>query len=285
MRFLRLAAPFLRLTWMATKSLFFRSRAYCWKKREFFAVALLFLAVTGFYYWTAESANYTSIREVRGIVFTKTSPEYYPLLTEGFLHGQLNLLTDPSPELLRLSDPWDPVKAGKLRLPDVTFFKGKFYLYFGPSPVLLFFLPAKLITGYYPSHSFAAFFFCAAGYGASLLCFNSIRRRYFLQLGLKWLILGGLVLGYAGAVPQMLRRPDVWEVAIACGYFTLSGAIGFRPRRGKPPDPSLRLVGDRRTALLFFLGSTLTVGLENRLAGGCRRSAAVLQLCRRNALV
>jgi hypothetical protein len=157
--------------------------------------------------------------------FSAQSEEYYPLLARGFLHGHLSLDKNPSPEFLALEDPWDPAKAGSLRLPDASYYKGKYYLYFGPAPVLLLFLPSRVILGLYPSHSVAVVIFCLLGYGLNLVLLRGIRRRHFPGTSLAWLVAAACVLGFGSAVPQMIRRPDVWEVAISCGYFSLSAGL------------------------------------------------------------
>ena len=195
-------------------------------RADAFALWVVFALVGSFYLWTEVSASYRSICGVEGLTFSAKSDDYYPLLTQGFLHGHLSLDRDPSPEFLKIADPWDPAKTGSLRLPDATYYRGRYYLYFGPAPVFLLFLPCKVLLGRYPSHSVAVLVFSLLGYGANLVLLGALRRRYFPGIGIPWLVAGALVTGFASAVPQMIRRPDVWEVAIACGYFALSAALG-----------------------------------------------------------
>ena len=90
------------------------------------ALLVAFCVVGSLYWWTAASSNYSSIRQVLGMNFSAQSEEYYPLLARGFLHGHLSLDKNPSPEFLALEDPWDPAKAGSLRLPDASYYKGKY---------------------------------------------------------------------------------------------------------------------------------------------------------------
>ena len=67
-------------------------------------------------------------------------------LAEAFLAGKLNLLKDPDPGILELSDPYEPTINFPYRWQDASVYKGKHYLYFGPAPTLVFYLPFKLIT-------------------------------------------------------------------------------------------------------------------------------------------
>ena len=101
---------------------------------------LLFVAVACFHFTTAW---------VRGpaLNWHGQTSEYYPLLTDAFLAGQTSLLVQPSAELLALPDPHDPVANARFRLHDASLYHGKYYLYFGPTPAIVLFLPYKVLTG------------------------------------------------------------------------------------------------------------------------------------------
>src|SRR5918996_2667455 len=59
-------------------------------------------------------------------------------LGEAFLHGQLSLLALPDPALIALQDPYDPAKRIMPFLWDASYYKEKYYLYWGPVPALAF---------------------------------------------------------------------------------------------------------------------------------------------------
>ncbi|MEI6384695.1 MAG: hypothetical protein WCO80_13710, partial [Betaproteobacteria bacterium] len=144
---------------------------------------------------------------------------YYNLLTDAFLTGTLALPVDPSPELLALKDPYDPGANGPFRLHDVALYNGKYYLYHGLTPAVLLFGPAKLFLGITINQSTAVWLFVSAGLIAATWCLFIL-----LRIGTTdrptWLMLAGIVaLGLSNAGPFMLVRPDVYEVAISCGYF------------------------------------------------------------------
>ena len=144
---------------------------------------------------------------------------YYNLLTDAFLTGTLALPVDPSPELLALKDPYDPGANGPFRLHDVALYNGKYYLYHGLTPALLLFGPAKLFFGVTINQSMAVWLFVSTGLIAATWCLFIL-----LRIGTTdrptWLMLAGIVaLGLSNAGPFMLVRPDVYEVAISCGYF------------------------------------------------------------------
>ena len=61
---------------------------------------------------------------------------YYNLLIQGFREGRLNIKKDVPPGLARLANPYDPA-ANAPYIPevgDISYYKGKLYLYFGVAP-------------------------------------------------------------------------------------------------------------------------------------------------------
>lgn len=157
-----------------------------------------------------------------------TAPQgLYQYLTESFLSGHLNLLVSPSPELLQLADPYDPSQNSHLRLHDASLYKGKYYLYFGPLPVVVFYLPFKLLTGFYPSGGLASFFFLSLGFIVSFLLLIKIKERYFPRVSELQLVLMASLLGFTNGAPFLMSRPITYEVAIAAAYCFMSFALFF----------------------------------------------------------
>src|SRR5471030_2947323 len=103
--------------------------------------------------------------------------EYYALLTDAFLAGQTSLLVQPSAQLLALPDPHDPVANAPFRLHDASLYHEKYYLYFGPTPALVLFLPYKLLTGSHFPTRLAVALFCAAGFACSCALFFLLAKR------------------------------------------------------------------------------------------------------------
>jgi hypothetical protein len=153
-------------------------------------------------------------------VFTTATPaSYYNFLTDAFVHGQTSLLVKPRAELLALRDPYDPKANEAYRMHDALLYKGHYYLYWGLSPVLLAYLPVRIVTGRWLTDATACIIFASLGLllYASLLV--AIRKDYFptssgwTMIPLIWLLAFGTMM------PFVLRRHLVYEVAITCGYF------------------------------------------------------------------
>ena len=151
---------------------------------------------------------------------------YYNLLVDGFRAGQLNVKQEPPPGLVRLADPYDP-KANRPyrgiifrdgRVHDMSYYRGKLYLYFGITPALVLFWPAVTLTGHYISHAQAVVIFAALGFVVSVGLFYAVWRRYFPRVSVAVVCAGAFALGFATGSPLVLQRPDLWEVPIYCGY-------------------------------------------------------------------
>lgn len=151
---------------------------------------------------------------------------YYNRLADGFAHGRLSLELAPPAGLAALANPYDPAQSAPFRgsaympgrVHDLTYYRGRFYLYFSSIPALVLFLPFHLLTGAYLSHQQACLLFCAAGFLASAALAESIRRRCFPGAGSAAGFLGILCLGLASLPPVILERPDLWEIPVTASY-------------------------------------------------------------------
>jgi tetratricopeptide (TPR) repeat protein len=101
---------------------------------------------------------------------------------------------------------------------DLSYYKGKLYLYFGVTPAVILFWPYVALTGHYLFFKEAVVFFCVVGFLASagLLC--ALWRRHFAEVNVAVVAAGTLALGLATLMPSLLARCDIYEVSISCGY-------------------------------------------------------------------
>ena len=165
---------------------------------------------------------------LKGHLLLNAPQSVYQYLTEGFLSGHLHLLVSPPAELLHLQDPYDPAQNAHIPfLWDVSLFKDKYYLYFGPLPVVAFYLPFKWLTGFYPSDSLVAFFFLSVGFLVSFYLLIKIKKDYFPQLPELQLLFAGFLLGFADGSLYLLARPLMYEVAVSSAFCLMSFAIFF----------------------------------------------------------
>lgn len=71
---------------------------------------------------------------------------------DAFRKGQLNIDVEPSEELLELENPYDPAQRdGVNYLWDRAFYNGKYYSYFGVTPIFTVYYPFWLVSGKLPN--------------------------------------------------------------------------------------------------------------------------------------
>src|SRR5436305_22773 len=126
--------------------------------RERFIVACVLLLVGWFDVWTVRSSG-------DPWKFGQKQRDYYNLLIDGFLDGQLAMKVDVPEALLKLPDPYDPrTRPAGLALHDASYFKGRYYLYFGVGPVVVLMLPFRLLSGTDLPQAVAVLIFVYAGF-------------------------------------------------------------------------------------------------------------------------
>src|SRR3954463_12938507 len=198
--------------------------------------------VVGLYAWTALTSESAPASRV----------DPYNRLAEAFQRGHLALSVRPDPGLLRLSDPYDPDQNGYYLLPDpryvhdLSLYHGRLYAYWGPTPVLVLFLPARLLGADYVPLSGAGPIFAVIAFAAAAALLVVLTRR-FLPATPNWMLLAGVALVGLGNFSLFnLRRPAVYEASITAGLaFACVGLLLL----------GLALLGARRKLVLFAASS------------------------------
>jgi hypothetical protein len=202
--------------------------------------------VCAFYFWTA----YTS----------PPADGYYALLADAFEHGDADLPVAPAPELLALDDPYDPAQNAPYRLHDASLFEGRYYLYFGPTPALLVHLPLRVV-GVRATDALATALLCSVGFLFALALARFLMARYRPEASFGTRLAAVLVLGLANVAPFLLRRPAVYETAIAGGYACLMAGLYLTLTGALRPSPSLARLAGGSLALGLAVGARPHLGL------------------------
>jgi hypothetical protein len=182
---------------------------------------------------------------------------FYAQLTDSFLAGRTSLPVKPDPRLLALPNPYRP--SAPYRLHDASLYKGKYYLYFGPTPVLICLLPYKLVTGFYLPSRVVVPLFCSFGFLCSCGAFYLLigRAAWSCPLWLEVAVI--LSLGNTQLVCFLLVRAMFYEVAVSSGYFLVMAGFLFTAW-------SLGLKNRLSFVLLAGLSFGLAVGCRPHLA-------------------
>jgi tetratricopeptide (TPR) repeat protein len=170
------------------------------------------------------------------LALTKEWDSYYSSLVEGFRVGQLNVKKEVPPGLVQVADPYDPsARASRPGVGDLSYYKGKLYLYFGVTPALVLFWPYVALTGHYLSQKDAGLIFCIVGFLVSVGLLCALWRRYFAAVSVGVVAAGTLALGLATLVPLVSSRCGVWEVPVSCGYaLTMLALAGIWKAQHRP---------------------------------------------------
>jgi hypothetical protein len=209
--------------------------------------------VIGVYGYTARSGVLESLSP-------NASDTYYNLLVQGFRAGQLSLNKEAPPGLVQLADPYDPsanasYRYAASRIHDLSYYKGRLYLYFGVTPALILFWPFVALTGHYLFHRQAVVIFCAIGFLTSAFLLRDLWQRYFAEVSVGVVAGCVLALGLATGVPVMLSRCEVYEVAISCGYMLTMLALAAIWRALHEPERRHRWLAAASVAYGLAVGA------------------------------
>ena len=220
-----------------------------------------FCTLVGAYYlWTVWTAWSTG----SPIAFNHDRIDYYNLLSDGFLSGHLHLNVTPDPNLLALPNPYDPATNLAFAQHDMSLYDGKYYLYWGPTPALLLFIPFRLLPLGDLPETLAVFLFAFIGFCFSIACLRALAQR-FVPGAPRWMLAATAVaLAFGNVLPFTLRRVWIYEVAITAGFclsfialYLLITGLRDGVRLGRLAAASLLIglaVGARPTMIVWALG-------------------------------
>ena len=201
-------------------------------KRVYFLAGLIVLLVLTGYVWFISVGYWT--------YWPKTT-NYYDMLASSFQHNQLSLQIKVDPVLLAMPNPYDIY--AREALPQVTylfdgsFYKGAFYLYWGPVPALLL-VPFKFAFPGEIGDQVLVFAFISGLFIFESLLILGIWKRFFENLP-AWTVLTGILLvGMITPMTWMLNQPQIYEASIASGQLFLIGGVYFAFTGLAEPAPS-----------------------------------------------
>jgi len=159
------------------------------------------------------------------------------MMVEALLMGQLHLDLEPHESLLNAAQPHSIIyrAMNNVETPwDHVFFNGRFYSYFGITPVVLLLLPYYAIRGVHLSSTVATFIFSAIGAIGIYFLWKELAKKYLEDIPYT-LYLAGLAAALFGSnLMLMTVRALPYEVALSGGlmfsvwglYFILRAVQG-----------------------------------------------------------
>jgi len=206
----------------------------------------------------------------------------YNLLVQGFRAGQLSLNIDVPPGLTELPDPYDPAandlyRETPYKFHDLTYYKGRLYLYFGVAPAVLLFWPFAALTNHYLLHRDAVLIFCTIGFLVSAGLLWALWRRYFAEVSVGVVAACALALGLANGLPTLLSWAGLQQVPISCGYMLTMLALAGIWRALHGPEPRKRSAWLAAASLAYGLA---VASRPNLVFGGIILLVPVVQAWR-----
>lgn len=208
-----------------------------------------------------------------GSEYPNTWLPQYEELARSFLNGHLYLDREVPPQLLALENPYDRPARLALGIPeelelvwDHAFYNGHYYMYFGVVPVLLLFLPYRILTGadltgYHATQIFTVFLIVGI-----FALFRLLARRFFPKLS----VAAYLALASAFSLMSVwyfVDAPSLYCTAIASAVCMEVWSLFFFVR-------AVYIELDEKRSILYaFAGSLL-----GALAFGCRPPVALANL-------
>lgn len=185
-------------------------------------------------------------------------------LAHSLLNGRLDLELDPPEALVAMENPYDTA-ARAAQAPDalwdVAYYNGRYYVYFGVVPCLLFQLPFEAITGVQDlPPCIGMIVMTIAAVFAAFGLVKQAARRWFPRISAAAYLIASSAVAGCGQLYYLLLRPSVYEYVILCGAsFVMLGLWQWMAAANTP-------VEHRKTMIAHLMLGSLCMAL----VAGCR---------------
>jgi len=157
--------------------------------------------------------------------------EQYERLADAILEGHVDIkYSDDSIDLLhKIENPYNPIQRRLNNIGvhwDHAFYKDKYYVYFGVVPVLLTFVPYKIIVGETLSTYHATQFFGALFVVGLFLLLRTVAEKFFKKMSLSLLLLLSFSFSVLG-LSYGIGRSSLYATAIISGICFAVWSIYF----------------------------------------------------------
>lgn len=155
---------------------------------------------------------------------TAENCKQYQKLAEAFKEGSVSLLEEPSEAFRLMDNPYDQgeredilIRNSASYLWDTAYFEGKYYVYFGVVPVILFYYPYHMLTGGALPNHIATFLSLALLLLGITGVLHEFIRKWFPKLSLGvWFLTLEIFLSGSNLL-YMAKRPDLYNLPIVTG--------------------------------------------------------------------
>ncbi|MCL1972633.1 MAG: hypothetical protein FWG57_06565 [Endomicrobia bacterium] len=214
---------------------FFISILYClyifFKQFKYTKTVLLFsvlLFISLFYCSITYTSFYPERTKIKKSITISgfTGWGYYNFLAYGLKNKQLNIPVEPSEKLKALNNPYDYMELNDNLswqnfeyVLDLSFYKGKYYIYFGVVPALTVYLPFMLLTNSFITDALVVLLFALLSFYLSVFIFFGIYRKFVEKKDFLFEVMAVMAIGLCSSFAFLISFPRVYEVAIIMAVF------------------------------------------------------------------
>jgi len=156
-------------------------------RKEIFLLLITLVIIGVIYFWISSGGTWHFGQE-----------SYYGDLADAILKGKINLLIEPKePYLL-----------------DLSIYKGKYYLYWGIVPALMFNIPARLISNSKMPDAFSVLIYTYGTLLFSVGILYYLRRIFFKEVNFWILNISVITIGLGNISPYLLGFASGWPLSI-----------------------------------------------------------------------
>jgi hypothetical protein len=155
-----------------------------------------------------------------GMIYRNSSDVYSKEYVDALLKGQAYLLDEPSQELKDLTDPYDYGVRKQISnfKWDTVLYNGKYYVYFGILPALVFFVPIRIL-GFNLSTSVLTAILTILSIIVTTKFFIVIIQKWYKNIAFKYVVLLLLFFLFNNRILWVISRPQFYEMIVMSAYF------------------------------------------------------------------
>jgi hypothetical protein len=192
-------------------------------------VYVCLVVLTLLFVWLCDYTSLMGDKDNRGDSWVYMLNKY---LVDAFIDGRMNIDLGYTDKLLNAEQPynhrWLAKNGYKNQIDysvDVSYYKGKFYCYYGVVPVVFLFLPYKLLTGNYLSYSASMFVTVSIAVIFLALLWRFLVKKYMPNARFVFVQLSFLALFFVSFLASILRHSVYHNIVHATGIAFLYAGL------------------------------------------------------------
>lgn len=169
---------------------------------------------------------------IRDNVYLTNFVEFNPYqdLAEALTEGHIYINEEPDPALLSLSNPYDDSLRSAMGIEtkwDYALYNGKYYVYFGIVPCLIFYLPLYALLGIRMPNSLPVLGAAVLLLVGIYMMIKAMAAKYYPKLKYAAHLILTTVIYFGTQMPFFLNQPDGYAVPVACAEAMLVWGLYF----------------------------------------------------------